>query len=245
MKFFAATDIGTIREQNQDAWKILDNKVFTIGVLCDGMGGHKFGALASRFATQAFEWLFYNVALKKDDVKNVEKWFSQGVDQALKLMKKSAQDDVNKLDMGTTLVAFLKFHDSNKCYFFNIGDSRAYISNLQKIKQVTIDHNRLNYQIRYEGLTSEEATKDPYKDLITSSLGPSKKLFPELFVLQNSPQYVFLTTDGVHDFITNDAVQIILDKRTSLKNKTNQIIKLALSNGSDDNLSILLFRLDK
>lgn len=239
MKYALLTDVGKYRTKNEDAIKVLQNDQITLALLCDGMGGHSKGEIASNLTIKAYEWMFYNEDLPFDTSDSVTKWFSKGVKKTLNLMKLEAKNDQQKLDMGTTLVGFLKFKKSPYSYFFNIGDSRSYVYN-GFLTQITNDQNQLNYLIKYENYSEIEAKKTYGSQALLSSLGPNKVCKPEAHYLSQPFKYVLMTSDGIHDYLTKPFMERILFESTTLEEKVQKFISSALESDSHDNLSVII-----
>lgn len=240
MKYYSKSILGTVRKNNQDAINILENDQMLMAIVCDGMGGHKYGEIASNLLIEGYKKLFENHVLKKQDFNYVSKWLNKGIKFGLDLMNKAAKKDEDKLDMGTTLVLFLYLKKSHKKFIYNVGDSRGYAME-DELKQITFDHNRLFDDVRFKGLTFEEAKEKEYAHLITSCIGPKKSLnLQELFELSNDVKSVLLTTDGAHDFLQPEYINKVLKEKTTLKNKVEKMIKSAINARSNDNISIIL-----
>ena len=132
----AATDKGRARAQNQDNFLI--DPALGLAVVCDGMGGHAAGGLASAIAVQSFrEAILARKQLLRDyiDCENapaevtkqeVASLLQLAASAASRAVHQEASRDAAQRGMGTTLVAVLVLN--NHAFVVNVGDSRAYIS---------------------------------------------------------------------------------------------------------------------
>ncbi|UVD81760.1 protein phosphatase 2C domain-containing protein [Mycoplasma iguanae] len=240
MEVFTKSETGNYREINQDRIKVLQNDNFILGILCDGMGGHAKGEIASATAINTFERCFYEFNTPKNNPEQVSKWYSRVLKKIVLAMNLVARTSDGSPDMGTTLVSFLKFHNSDNIYIYNIGDSRAYVYN-NILKQITVDQNKWNYLVKNENYSEQRAKLVPGAMHLMSSLGPNKKRAAEFFFINNvAIKYILLTSDGIHDFLEKPVMERIFFEKSSLEEKGQKLIKLALEAGSDDNVSVVL-----
>lgn len=242
---FYKTDVGNYRHNNQDAVLYLTNKTGQVmGVVCDGLGGHKCGEVASNMAVTMLK-NFFEVTdftkLKHD--KQIDAWLQEKIDAIHSEMNNFSLTHQQAIDMGTTMVVVLIAN--NKAYLVNIGDSRIYQYSNQGLKQLTVDHNILNLYLQKN--LSQQLTADldhTYWKALTSALGPSKPLKTDIFHLPLLiPSYFLLTSDGVHDFLEEDEITSILAKNGNINYKVKTLIKQALLNVSTDNVTALLMEI--
>lgn len=239
------TDVGNYRTNNQDAVLYLTNNTGqVIGVVCDGLGGHKCGEVASNMAVSMLKKFFETTdftKLKHD--KQIHAWLQEKIDIIQIEMNNFSLSNEQALDMGTTMVIILI--TNNKAYLVNIGDSRIYQYSEQGLKQLTVDHNILNLYLQKN--TTKESSVDlnhTYWKALTSALGPRKPLKTDIFHLPLIiPSYFLLTSDGVHDFLEEYEIVNILEKNGNINNKVKLLIKQALLNVSTDNVTALLMEI--
>ena len=156
MQYWALTDPGCVRAQNQDAYQIekLDKDTL-LCVVCDGMGGAKSGNVASSLAVEVF-------------VQEVKRAYREDMDSdmadqmlqsAVKLTNFTVYDQARQFEefdgMGTTLVAALI--QGNIATIVNVGDSRAYTIGAGGIRQLTVDHSVVQMMVDRGELTPERA----------------------------------------------------------------------------------------
>lgn len=261
MQYIKSTDCGSYREENQDRAEVFENEIALLAVLCDGMGGHFGGSLAASITIETFRKQF---SLLSANVNQVYDWFKQTIKMAKLNMLTEAGDNDLKRDMGTTVTAAVIFKAKNDIIVFNIGDSRTYLFN-GELRQITVDHNLMNYYIMKDKISEFEASQMPGAHALTSALGPSKKTNIEAFNIDVSPQpeprkwwfkknaadtqtinqlkkmYLILTSDGIHDYITKPHFEsIVSNEKVSLEGKAKDLIQSALRGGSLDNLTCII-----
>lgn len=240
------SDVGTFRKQNEDAHIFIQNKTGqSLAVVCDGLGGHSCGEVASNMAVKMFKEFFQHANWKKLTTDNeVYQWLKNCVAKIQNEMNEYIINHEEASDMGTTMVVTLIAN--NKAYLVNIGDSRIYLFNNQGLKQLTRDHNVLNLYLKEHPNKIEEMdVNKTYWKALTSALGPIKNLKVDIFDLHIvPPSYFLLTSDGVHDFLEEWEISDILEKHTSLKHKVKMLIQQAVTNVSTDNLTALLLHIN-
>ena len=151
MEYYALTDIGKIREKNQDqAATAINLKDQVLGVVCDGMGGHKAGDVASRYTVDEFVSLIEN-ATEKDDITVI----SEAVTKVNTMLLEKAKESPDYTGMGTTLVvATIK---DEMLRVANVGDSRLYVIGTDGIRQITRDHSLVEEMVSMGEIDRKEA----------------------------------------------------------------------------------------
>ena len=170
MQAFAKTDIGCVRKVNQDVCYVSTDPVGpfpNLFIVADGMGGHKAGDYAARFAISTF----LEFASGTED-RNLIHVVNEGIREANQRVLDKAQEDPERFGgMGTTLVA--AFIEGRQLYVANVGDSRLYLVSQEEINQVTEDHSYVAAMVRAHEITPEEARNHPRKNVITRAVGAS------------------------------------------------------------------------
>ena len=166
MKTFSITDVGMVRQVNQDYVYTTDNPIGPLPnlfVVADGMGGHKAGDYASKYTVEVMKR-----ELAQSEEKDVEKALVSAIEKANREIIKKASEDEHLKGMGTTVVAATIV--DHMMYFANVGDSRLYLIN-QGITQLTKDHSLVEEMVRLGGIKPEEAKHHPDKNIITRAIG--------------------------------------------------------------------------
>ncbi|WP_338983971.1 PP2C family protein-serine/threonine phosphatase [Spiroplasma endosymbiont of Othius punctulatus] len=243
------TDIGNYRKSNQDYLDFVENKTGqALGIVCDGMGGHASGDVASKLAVTNFVALFKKANFKKmTDSDDIKSWLRRTVNEVLEVMIKYSNVHKKTLDMGTTLTAVL-FLDTERAFVVNVGDSRTHKLNIENetLTQITIDQNLENTTTEEEKdqarntMLYQRMTEQTFWKVLTSALGPKKQLKIDIYDAAPSGTWM-LTTDGIHDYVDEEmVVATLLNEKMKMKRKGQLIIEDAKDNMSTDNLSILI-----
>jgi serine/threonine protein phosphatase PrpC len=239
------TDIGRVRVANEDNFGY--DERLGIFVVCDGMGGHAAGEIASRIAVDAVLQYFrkHTPALNQnaypDDAPLGARLLAEAVKQANDAILEYADAHRNTSGMGTTLVA-ARFAEGNFS-IANVGDSRIYLLREGELLQLTEDHSLVMEQVRRGMLTVEEAKRSSAQNIITRALGTDDSTLPDLgeFPAQVG-DVLLLATDGVLRHVEDQEIRDILLQVTSLKAACTTLIDAANEGGGDDNSTCVLVR---
>lgn len=237
---------GDFRQSNQDRIDYAFNQYGQfLAIVCDGMGGHPHGDLAAEVCLTEFLALFATTDFTTFKKNEVMQWLEMAVLKIRTKMETIAGDDEDKQAMGTTLSALLIVNQKD-AFSVNVGDSRIYQYYHHKLKQLTIDQNLFNHTKPSERKKINESYKhnknfNPkhYWKILTSALGPSKTIQIDVAHLKNVTGCFLLTTDGVHDYLTNDQTTAVLESSASLGEKVLMLVELATNGFSTDNLSLI------
>jgi serine/threonine protein phosphatase PrpC len=234
------TDVGRRRERNQDNVTHLvpdDPELFTkrgaLFVVCDGMGGHAAGEIASEIGVRTIREEYFQPS--DDDA-------LQALDRAVRAANTAiyehAHEHLAHSGMGTTCVAVVLM--GGRGYFVNIGDSRGYIVRDGKMRQITHDHSWVAEQVRAGVLTEDQARTHTHRNVITRSLGTQPEVAADLFIETIHPgDRILLCSDGLHGYVQEETI-----KSTVLEHEpetgVRQLIDLANANGGPDNITAVL-----
>ena len=233
------TSVGKVRKTNQDFVKTFKNRNGIImGVVCDGIGGHQGGDVASNMAVNHLGHNFMMTDFCEAQV--AQSWLSVQLkaenDNILRTATKFA--DLN--GMGTTIVLAIIFAD--QALIAHLGDSRAYLYRDGQLTQLTEDHSLVNGLLKMGQITEQEAKNHPQKNIITQTLGVSSTVDPEFSILEVHTSDIFLLcTDGLTNSLTDEQIQTILvPDGHSLKEKCKKLIDEANRLGGGDNITVCL-----
>ncbi|AKX33845.1 phosphorylated protein phosphatase [Spiroplasma litorale] len=243
------SEIGNYRKLNQDYVGFVENNGNAFGIVCDGMGGHAHGEVASKIAVEKFIKLFKEQDFNGLNQKDINRWLRNSVSEILNEMVEYSNEHFETKDMGTTLTAIL--FTSIGGFVVNIGDSRTYKLVGEDIHQITQDQNLWNStpeaernDMKMSGLYSE-VNEVTFWKVLTSALGPQKTLRIDTYFIEDISGTYFLTTDGIHDYMDNElTASTLANKKIKLKDKAFYIIEDAKENVSTDNLTILIIEVE-
>lgn len=236
MKAFAVTDVGRVRELNQDFVYTSDGPVGTLPnlyVVADGMGGHKAGDVAARAAVESL--VDYITSQKEES--NPLRVLQSAIETANKELYYKAQNNADLNGMGTTMVAAVVKDDT--LFVANVGDSRLYVVG-EDIVQITKDHSLVEEMVRRGEIKKEEARNHPNKNIITRAMGTSPKITPDCFEENLNGQKLLLCSDGLTNMIYDEEIKFIIEKASDLEEAGKELVKVANENGGMDNISVVL-----
>ena len=184
MNYYALTDIGKVRNKNQDQATVIANvKDQVIAIVCDGMGGHRAGEIASRVVMDQFVNCFDSIP-PFDNVDELKKWVNETIYEADAIVKRMAKQNVEHHGMGTTIVVAILM--DNVIYISHVGDSRAYVLKNDQLMQLTKDHTLVNALVDRGAISEEEAVNHSQKNVLTQAIGADTELTPSfIFILTN------------------------------------------------------------
>ncbi|MBO4389859.1 MAG: Stp1/IreP family PP2C-type Ser/Thr phosphatase [Lachnospiraceae bacterium] len=247
MTGFTITDIGKIREMNQDYSFCSCKRVGDLAnlfLVADGMGGHAAGDYASNFTVNDIVAYIYGNAGE-----NPVKILSDAIGHAnLELFKRSLLIPAFN-GMGTTLVAATIEEDI--LYVANIGDSRLYLyseysKEEKKLKQITRDHSLVNELVALGRLEKDSEEYNMHKNVITRAVGTAPDIDIDFFeVPLHLGDQVLMCSDGLTGMVPDDQIeQVLATEDLTVEEKTRRLVELANENGGYDNIAILLVQND-
>lgn len=237
-----ACDTGIARDHNEDAIAInirADNGEpgYYLSIVCDGMGGHNAGEIASAVAVSVISE-HVQANLGTDDPANL---MTQAFRRANEAIDEQAEINPDARGMGCTAVAVLGIKD--KLWIAHSGDSRAYRIREGQAEQLTTDHTMVQEMLDSGLLTAEQAAVHPYRGRISRCLGHGKNRFdPDVDEAElEVGDAILLCSDGLSDVVKKEE----LEKHTThrdLRTACRRLIEAANGNGGPDNISAIVMR---
>lgn len=250
IEFAAITDIGKIRDKNED--NVLISSDIGLGVVADGMGGHSAGEIASNIAVSVLAETVRKINQHKMQIPPTflprlnftERKLLLAANLANAAIYSTAQTSKLYRMMGTTMTGVL--FENNFATAVHIGDSRLYLLRNQKITQITTDHSLVNEHIRRGLLTKAEAAHSNLQNVLTRAMGVKKNVeFDLLKFPVRVGDMMLLCSDGLYKGLDDKEIANLLNK-----NKDVPLVKLCkllvqTSNKKDgqDNITILLVKI--
>lgn len=246
----AATHVGKVREHNEDAHFIdVDLGLFLV---CDGMGGHAAGEVASAMAIRAIRHAWASTGLH--DV--AEQWLERGTADAKKrlldvvragvvaahdaILTEAGRDD-SKSGMGTTLVGAMVV--GGELVFAHAGDSRAYLVRDGISMQLTEDHTLLARLLAAGIEVDVSGEGSRFRSMLTNALGIGDECKVSTFVVPLADGDRFLLcSDGISEYVPENEVGDVLSKQPSPARAAQRLIDLALERGGGDNATAVVVR---
>ena len=236
MKSFYLTDVGKVRDHNEDSVIILRNhKDEYLMAVADGMGGHRAGEVASSIAisylSKRFNETFYD--LSKEEAIT---WINDCVKNINLEIFKHEQTHSDSVGMGTTLV--LALLTSNYLLFGNIGDSSGFVLKNNVLHKVTVDHSLVNLLVEAGEITEEEAKNHPRKNVLMKALGASEVVEADIFDCDTNISAIILASDGLTNLVDPSKIEDVLNSKMEIEEKIVNLITKANNEGGTDNISI-------
>ena len=247
IRFSASTDVGRLRDHNEDNY-LVDRKL-GLFIVADGMGGHAAGEVASALAVR----IIHEELRKEEETIEAAGAASRGSRTILNLLEHAVQRacariheearvDAAKRGMGTTLSALMIVGAYG--FIAHVGDSRIYLLRDGRIQQVTEDHTVFNELIKRGKLTRDQIEKVAQKNAITRAVGVYERVEVDTLTIEVLPGDQFLlASDGLHGYINHTAeLEPYFDEPDPVV-ATQGLIELANKKGGKDNITAVLVRL--
>jgi protein phosphatase len=221
----AATDIGQVREGNEDSYLVVE----PLYAVADGMGGHRGGEVASSLALDTVQGMF----------EHNEGSLADQVVQANRAVFDRSQNDRSVSGMGTTLTAALV--DGSHVHLVHVGDSRAYLLRGGELAQLTEDHTLVHRMVMEGEISQEEAETHPHRSILTRALGVDQSVqVDEGDVEVADGDRLLLCTDGLTGMVPEGQIREILLESADAQEAVNQLVKVANRAGGIDNITAVI-----
>jgi len=237
----AATDRGRSRTRNEDA-HLVDASDGLIAV-ADGMGGHPAGDVASAVAVEEVARHLRGPASPEP----LGERMLHAVLRADARVRDVGSADPARHGMGTTLTALIAPPGAGRVVIGHVGDSRAYLFENGRIRQLTRDHTWIEQQIATGALTRDEAHGHRWSHVLTQAAGAGDEIDPDVLELEASPGQVYLLcSDGLTNMLTDLAIERTLGDTLpmGLEATAWALVDGANDRGGVDNITVALLRVD-
>ena len=233
MKLYGRSDIGMLRNENQDAFGVCALRDGTrLALVCDGMGGEAGGKEAAETCVSSL--------LSAFEGKNAP------TAETLADTLLSANTEIRAIAhkkgytrMGTTVVLALATEVSLTLLW--AGDSRAYLLHEGALTRLTRDHSYVQALVDGGSLTEEEARTHQKRNLITRAVGVSEEIQPDIrHTAWREGDRLLLCTDGLHGMVEEKEILEILTEGHAIDRTAHELICAANSHGGEDNITVLL-----
>jgi protein phosphatase len=243
MQYWAVTDPGCVRAQNQDAYQVevLDKNTL-LCVVCDGMGGAKSGNVASSLAVDVFVQEIKRSWKPDMDQEKLDKMLSGAVKLANFTVYDQSQQFEDFTGMGTTLVAALI--RGKNATIVNVGDSRAYSVNKNDVQLLTTDHSLVQMMVSRGELTPEMARNYPGKNLITRAIGTEPVVNCDIF--HRKVEYgdcLLLCSDGLTNLLDEQEILFEVVHGVNKQECCERLLKIAKNRGAPDNVTCVMVQI--
>jgi protein phosphatase len=259
VRLFGRTDVGQVREHNEDNFIVADltkesrglmesDRVQTVGDrgtllgVCDGMGGAAAGEVASQLAVDI---IYQRMAIGSApaDHDGLAARLVHAIESAGLRIFSEAKLDRTRRGMGTTstIAALLDDH----LFLGQVGDSRAYVLRGERLVQVTRDQSLVNQLIEAGQLTEEEAETFEHNNIILQALGTADSVQVDLtYVLLRRGDTLLLCSDGLSGMVRNDEIREVLRSIDDPLEVCKMLTDRANQAGGHDNITVVIAKFE-
>ena len=241
MEVFVKTDIGKVRDMNQDYYYVSSPKdELKLYILADGMGGYNGGEVASKLATMTVKsYIESNFAKVSYDKEEILKLIKSAIEYANMVVYEKSKEVEELEGMGTTIEVCLIYN--NKAYIGHLGDSRIYRIRKEFIRKLTTDHSYVQKLVKDGTISQEEANHHPKKNMLTKALGCSVFVEPDVTVKGFiKDDIILICSDGLTNMVSDSEIYRIVKQYS--RTAANELVKKANSAGGYDNITVIIIK---
>ncbi|MDD6038789.1 MAG: Stp1/IreP family PP2C-type Ser/Thr phosphatase [bacterium] len=239
MKTYSLTDIGMVRESNQDYVFTSESPVGSLPnlfIVADGMGGHNAGDFASKYTVEQIV-----AYIEKCPMTNPIDVMRGAVNKANTRLMACARDDERLSGMGTTVVILTIIN--GVAHVGNVGDSRLYLQK-DALVQITKDHSLVQEMVRMGEMAADEAKYHPDKNIITRAVGAFEELEMDFFDFSVSDgDCIIMCTDGLTNMVDDVQISRIARNGSDVSERVRQLIAEANRAGGRDNITVTMIEI--
>jgi serine/threonine protein phosphatase PrpC len=239
LHYGSATDVGLVREVNEDS-HLAEPPVF---VVADGMGGHDGGDIASRIVTEEFARL----ADVGYDARHGRHVVAATLRRCWRRLQQYGDthcgSEGGRWHGGTTAVIALLIEEDGapRWLLANLGDSRIYRYSSGELIRVSVDHSLVQELVDAGEITEEEAAVHPERHIVTRALGGPDRAEPDYFVLPlGDAERILLCSDGVTGMLTDNDLAPLVGGSADPRDAAERIVAAALTAGGVDNATAVV-----
>lgn len=256
-KTVVCSSVGMKRKVNQDNFYVngfineeqkhytlksyFSSKAEQILCICDGMGGEKYGEVASYIAVNkliSYKQRYSNLVTRFDE--HMEAYVQSANNAICSFIREN-----NGERSGSTMALLCVGPEAKEAVASNVGDSKVFLFRKNELKKISEDHNQAQTFVNLGMITEEEARTHKDKSKLTQHLG----IFQEEMVLEpyvsdhiilEKNDLFLLCSDGLTDMLSYEDIAEILTSNISLKEKCKKLVDVANKNGGEDNTTVIL-----
>lgn len=234
LALISKTNVGNKRAANEDFYGYSSTPNGEIFVVCDGMGGHVGGAIASNLGVESILSFF-----DQEPFSDV----TEALDNAIKFANQKIFDHSIKnpdlKGMGTTCTVLIAREP--EIFIAHVGDSRIYLHSEKKLHRITKDHSYVQGLVDEGIISDEEMETHPKKNQILKALGISETVSPTVHkdpIHCKKGDKFLLCTDGLNGEINDQKIESIINKKSNINSVGDDLIDAALKAGGNDNITL-------
>ena len=223
----ARSDVGLVRGHNEDSF-LIDAPLF---VVCDGMGGHAAGEVASGIAVKT---IAEHAPKHADDI-----LLGVAVEEANAAVLAGALDGTGKPGMGCT--ATCVYIEDNKMSVAHVGDSRIYLLHGGTLVRITHDHSYVEELVDSGEITADEARVHPSRSIITRALGSDPDMYADHFTLDVTVgDRIIMCSDGLSSMVPDKDIEELSVSSVTPQAAADTLVSAALTSGGHDNVTVVV-----
>ena len=223
----ARSDVGCVRPHNEDSY-LVQSPLFCV---CDGMGGHAAGEVASSIAVETIA----KTAPQSADAARL----AAAVEAANAAVIEAALNGLGKPGMGCT--ATCAYIENDTLAIAHVGDSRAYLLHEGTLIRVTRDHSYVEELVDAGEITADEARVHPNRSVITRALGSDPAMYADHFTLHiEEGDRLVLCSDGLSSMIPDSDIENIATQSSTAQICVDNLVDAALAAGGHDNVTVVV-----
>lgn len=230
------SDVGIVRELNEDYARYIENENFKVYVVADGMGGHNAGEVASKMATdKIISYIEENFTDKNKQV-----ILKKAVLYANKEVYSFSHKEEEYTGMGTTLTSCII--TDNFIQIANVGDSSCFGITSESIEKITKDHSLVQELLDLGTINEEQAAKHPQKNVITRAIGTKDWVDIDIFNIELGRfKTLMLCSDGLSNEISKEDMLYIINREQNFDSACEKLVDIVKGRGGRDNITVMLF----
>lgn len=234
------TDVGKVRFANEDAIGDALTPNGHLFIVCDGMGGHVGGSVASIRAVECLIEFF-----QKDNYDNPIQALDHALSFANEQIYAASIIQPELKGMGTTAVTLLIHNEA--CFIAHVGDSRIYLFSDGKLNRLTKDHSYVQTLVDANIITDQDAENHPNKNQILQALGIApvvKSTVCSSPILPKKGDVFLLCSDGLNGMVNDREIERLLN-HYPLEVCSQMLVSAALEAGGEDNVTVSLIEISE
>ena len=241
IKAYAKSDVGKVREINEDAFYISNSlDEVQLYMLADGMGGYNGGEIASKLAIQsAKNYIENNFKEIEKDKDSIIQLIGSSIEYANMVVYEKAKENKELSGMGTTLEVCLIYN--NRAFIGHVGDSRIYRIRKEFMRKLTQDHSYVQKLVKDGTITQEEAAHHPQKNMLTRALGCNAFVEPDVMVKGFlKDDILVMCSDGLTNMVKTEIIYQEASK--NIEQAPKELVRIANENGGKDNVTVVIIK---
>ena len=232
------SDVGQVRGHNEDFW--LADAELGLYVVCDGMGGHAAGEVASKITAETLQEMI--AARRPSTIEEAKELIEYAVQEANRRVYHMGSSDQQQRGMGTTCTSMIVAE--GKAVLAHVGDSRLYLLRNQEVHQLSTDHTFVAEALKAGIITKEQAKHSEHSNMVTRAIGPAPHVSVDTLVIDVLAGDTFLLcSDGLTQYVDEEEELATYLKED--KGIAERLVRTANERGGEDNITALVLRVPK